>query len=165
MSKEFKCYNCNKIFTQKGNLERHQRDTSACKKNDIEIDIINCDNEIKQLILNKRDANIKVQAALLIPNTINITNTGIIHNIIINNNTIQNNIFIKINDFDKIKYKLNDEEIKYIFSQGKNSVNELIKYLHFNKDLPEFHNCYIEDIDEEYCYIYKNINNNCDTND
>ena len=45
-------------------------------------------------------------------------------------------------------------QIKLILNKGFKSVEDLIKFTHFNRNHPECHNIYISNIKDTYCMIY-----------
>ena len=50
--------------------------------------------------------------------------------------------------------KLTDKVLKMIFSKGFQSVPELIKFLHFNENMPENHNLYISNTRCNEIHLY-----------
>lgn len=106
------CEHCNKKFSKKSNLRRHQ---DKCKDKYIE--------ELKAEIIRLK----QTQGS---NNTINSHNKIIVNNY---DNT----------EINKIKDKLDDIKI---LKDNVDTIVEYIKCVHFNRDLPENHNVYIENV-------------------
>ena len=122
--KNFYCNICNKLFTRKSSLLRHQREISCFIKNETTIlnptENINSNqipNQIQNQIYNTNNQN-----------TINSNNT--INNTIINNNTT---IIQHINPFGFEDVRtISIPEMKKILSSGENSGLQIIKAI-YNK--------------------------------
>jgi hypothetical protein len=83
-----------------------------------------------------------------INNKLNNTNNGII-----NNGKIINNTFVKFGELDYEKV-LNDNQIKSILNKQYQSLEESIKQIHFNEDIPEYNNVFITNLKDDIAYIF-----------
>ncbi len=129
---EIKCNYCNKIFTNAVSHTFHIK--NSCKhKDDAK------DEEIKRL---KEE----------LKNSRNIT---------INNNTNNINI-IMVNNYEKTSLaKITNEDFNNIIKNAnevQNIIPRLIRYIHFNDDIPENHNICITDKNRNHLNIFKNGN-------
>jgi hypothetical protein len=110
------CKYCGKILSDRKSRWRHENKT--CKKN-LEL-------------IKKNNPN----------NNYNITkskNCSIIQNQT-NNNIVNNNITVNFNDIGKEDVmELTEEQREQIVKDGLNSLTTLVKFLNFNKDLPQNH--------------------------
>jgi hypothetical protein len=121
---KFNCNTCNKLFTRKSSLLRHQREISCFNKNETttlnpteNINSNQIPNQIQNQIYNTNNQN-----------TINSNNT--INNTIINNNTT---IIQHINPFGFEDVRtISIPEMKKILSSGENSGLQIIKAI-YNK--------------------------------
>ena len=70
-----------------------------------------------------------------------------------NNNTIINNTYVK---FGNLSYDgiLSDKEQREILRKQYLSLEESIKKIHFNKDLPEYNNVFITNMRDDIGYIF-----------
>jgi hypothetical protein len=50
--------------------------------------------------------------------------------------------------------RLTDSTYTHIFNRGTKAVPEFVEKLHFNKNLPEYHNVYIANIKGDYAMVY-----------
>jgi uncharacterized C2H2 Zn-finger protein len=75
-------------------------------------------------------------------------------NINSNNTIIHNHNTIVAFDTEDFNSVINNALCSEFFKRGRNSMIELLKYTHFNKDLPQFHNCYISNSREHRGLIY-----------
>ena len=135
------CKYCNKIFSHYNNKWRHEK---TCKLN----------NKIEQLEINNNEINtlkktineMKEQFALLLKEKGKVHHKTLqkINNQLnnINNGNITNNTYVKFGDLDYQKV-LNNKQIKHILNQQYQSLEESIKQIHFNEELPEYSNIFI----------------------
>jgi hypothetical protein len=135
-NKNFICEYCNSTFTRLDSLKRHKNYRCKIKK-----ELIIHDNLLKKI--NKQNNEIiKLKC-----DTININSNNIINS----NNTTN----IKVLAFGKEDLtKLTDEVLKRIFNKGFQSVPELIKFLHFNENIPENQNLYISNMRSNEIHLY-----------
>ena len=160
--KIIKCEYCNKIYSSRFSKSNHKK---ICKlKNIQQITIINTDNtdkkierlentisELKELIL---------QHAKIHPKTLQKINKQLINNNNNNNsinnsnsNNIINNTYVK---FGSVPHSsvLKESAILNILNRPFESLEESIKSIHFNKDLPEYNNIYITNMKDNLAYIF-----------
>ena len=71
----------------------------------------------------------------------------------INNGSIINNTYVKFGDVEYEKI-LNKKQIKKILSYPYQSLEESIKQIHFNDDLPEYSNIFITNMKDDLAYIF-----------
>ena len=147
------CNRCNKEFTRKDNLARHEL---SCNKNNK----INYrqENEILKEKLEKQSEEIKEVKSMLMdlmnknakihPKTLQKINKQLN-----NNGTIINNTFVK---FGNLSYDglLSDKQQREILNKQYLSLEESIKQIHFNKDFPEYSNIYITNMKDDIAYIF-----------
>jgi len=138
IKKKEKLYNCEyclKNFTTNSSMRRHIKSWCKIKKKHDDKEKKLLQLEIKEL----RKQNNKIIKLLnkqnretVINNTMNITQ---------NNNTNITNNQVKIVAFGEEDLdQISSEVFKKILKRGYQSVPQLIKHVHFNKDLPEYHN-------------------------
>ena len=144
------CKFCNKIFYHYNNKWRHQK---TCNKKEI-INNENNTNKIEKLEKKVELLENKLIKKKLITN--NITNNNNTNNNTTNNNTI-NNITINAIGNESIG-QLTDKEIKKIV-ENNNYMSEIIKYLNFNKRLPQNYNYCISSLEGDYAKYYNNKTN------
>lgn len=154
---EKKCSYCFKIFTCKSSLNRHL--VRSCKirkqteKNKEEIyeqlikDVEHIKNKCDRLEAENKELKESIES--------NKTQTIKNNNVNSNNNTINiNNNNITILPFGKENLDYLTENVyKKLFNDGFCSVPKLIEFIHFNKNHPENHNIYIQNIKENYVMI------------
>ena len=150
----FNCNYCNKIFTRKNNLNYHIK--NKCKeKNNIYNKIIEENNNLKKEIDNIKNKmineidNLKNQ----ILNLLNNKELNINSNNNINNGTVINNTYVK---FGLINYSkiLSEKSILNILNKPFKCLEESIKTIHFNPNLPEYNNVYITNMKDDIAYIF-----------
>lgn len=153
ITSKYICNRCNKEFTRKDNLARHEL---SCNKNNK----INYrqENEILKEKLEKQSEEIKEVKSMLMdlmnknckvhPKTLQKINKQLI-----NNGTIINNTFVK---FGNLSYDglLSDKQQREILNKQYLSLEESIKQIHFNKDLPEYSNIYITNMKDDIAYVF-----------
>jgi hypothetical protein len=118
------CKYCKKMLSDRKSRWRHE--TKTCKKNP----------ELNPEL--KKENNTTNNS-----NTYNISqneNVSVIQNQINNNNIVNNNITFQFNRLGNENImELTDEQREQVIKDGLNSLLTLIKYLNFNKDLPQNH--------------------------
>jgi hypothetical protein len=153
-TKEYKCTYCNKNFKMRQYRWKHEQ---KCKSKEETTKIQQLEETIKEmkeqfaLILQEKG---KVHHKTLkknknqLTNNINNTNNGNI-----NNGKIINNTYVKFGDVDYQKI-LDNKQVKHILNQQFMSLEESIKLVHFNKDLPEYNNVFITNMRDDIGYIF-----------
>ena len=126
------CKICNKIFSNKYNRKVHENKCGEKK-----------DNEIIIAKLNEIDKLIKTQGC-------GSTN--------IQNNNIQNNnhIHITCNFGNEDMSYISIKDIISMFDKGEQSIEALVKYKHFNLDVPQNCNVYIKNLNNKYAFVFDN---------
>ena len=142
-NKNLKCKFCNKIFNHYNNKWRHEKKyklKEEINKNEIielkkELELLK--NKINNTTINNNNNNNN--------NIVNNNNNN-------NNNNIINNITINAIGNESVG-QLTDKEIKKII-ENNNYMSEIIKYLNFNKRLPQNHVYCITSLEGEYAKYY-----------
>ena len=135
------CSFCNKQFSRKDNLKRHEK---SCKNK------INTDDKYE--ILEKKISELKAE----LDKTKNITsitnNNNNNSNNNINNGTIINNV-VKFGDlsYDAI---FNDKQIRNILKHKHKALEESIIQTHFNDNLPKLKNIFITNLRDNLAHIF-----------
>lgn len=154
--KIYKCTRCDKIFARKDYLDKHNN--GRCKNT---VFITNMEDKYNKLLLKLEEQNntllqkIEEQNKVienLIKENINKTNIKGNNNTIGDNNTI-NNIEIHAYNSDNLK-DITDNVCNKILKDGYSSVTNLIEYIHFNKEKPEYHNLLLTNKREKTVYVY-----------
>ena len=146
-----KCKFCNKLFNDRSNKYKHEK---ICKKkiNNSEIETLkNTINEMKKqfsLIL-KEKGKMHHKTLQKINNQLNNTTNS--NNI--NSGNIINNTFVKFGELEYQKV-LNNSQIKQILNKQYQSLEESIKQIHFNEELPEYSNIFITNMKDDLAYIF-----------
>ena len=153
--KKYKCIYCNFEFSHFQNRWRHEQ---KCKNKENKIDEI---NELKQTInelknqvalILKEKGKIHHKTLQKINNQLNVNN--------INNGSIVNNTYVKFGELEYEKI-LNNNQIKYILNKQYKCLEESIKQIHFNEDIPEYNNVFItnmKDVNNKRKFIIFSIN-------
>lgn len=176
------CPTCFKIFGSKKLLNRHLNKKLSCDRNtdkykfQCEHCMYKCQKrcELTTHIKNKgcchySSVNIENKKNVINSNNKQITNGS--HNKIIENSNNQINInlnkYVKIVEYGKEKKSfMSEKEILHFLFMGVMSIPEVVKFIHFNKAKPEFHNIYISNIRSEYaCKFDGEQWNLCDKDD
>jgi hypothetical protein len=139
------CKKCKKIFTRIYNLQRHSKICKEDDKNKIEF-LTKTVNELKNKLKLVTESNNKK-----VKNINNINNGKIINNTY--NGKIINNIIVKFGDLEYEKI-LNNKQIKNILNRQNLSLEESIKQIHFNEDLPEYNNVFITNMNNDIAYVF-----------
>ena len=140
----FKCEFCDLFFSTKPHKRRHE--LHYCNINpSIK------DNKIKQLEKEKKKLEKKIDKMLdkvcTINNTTNTTNTT--------NNTTNNIIVVNNYGKENTDY-LTVETLTKLLNRPFDSIQDLIKMLHFNVEHPENHNVKITNKKEQYALVWVN---------
>ena len=131
-----KCIFCNKFFSRAFSLMRHTKFYCKIKKQQE----VEKEQTIEKII--DELEQIKRENEKLKNNMNKVTKISKVKNITNNNNTINNNIKLVVFGHENMEL-LKDNHIKWLLNKGYQSVPELTKLIHFNKDKPEYHNVYI----------------------
>jgi hypothetical protein len=178
---EYQCTYCPKILSSQNILHRHM--TKYCKvkkENDTKEKLISeILEEMKNEIAMLKEQNTEIKAEyndiktenndikkkLARRNTKtqnNTLNVAIDSNNNSNNNsnnktTIENvtnnNIIVAFGTENLSKIVSNTQCNKFL-ERGISAITELIKHVHFNKDLPQYHNCYISNARDNHAIIF-----------
>jgi len=133
-STNFPCDFCDKLFTTNAHKRRHE--LHFCKEN-----VTSKDIKIRKLEKEKKKLEKKIDK--LLDKVGNVTN---------NNNT--NNIIV-VNNYGKENTNyLTVDKIKALLDRPFDSVQELIKMLHFDSEHPENHNIKITNKKEPYALVW-----------
>jgi len=146
------CNSCNKTFNRKDNLKRHEK---ICK---IKVEENNKIKQLEEIIidLKKQVSTILQEKGKIHHKTLQKINNQLTNNInngSINNGKIINNTFVKFGDVEYERI-LNNKQVKHILNQQFMSIEESIKLVHFNKDLPEYNNVFITNMRDDIGYIF-----------
>ena len=168
-NKKYKCEYCNKIFASRYTKYVHKKKVCKLKNNNIEL--IDNNNNIKLELLEKENKEIKnslielkdliLKNAKIHPKTLQKINNQLINNNTNNtnnttnniNNTIINNTYVK---FGSVAHStvLSEAKILSILNRPYKSIEESIKLIHFNKNLPEYNNIMITNMKDNIAYTY-----------
>jgi hypothetical protein len=145
---KIECIFCNKIFSRKDNLQRHKKICKLANNNKIN-KIDQLEEKNKELETLKNTINeLKNQVSLILKEKGKIHHKTLqkINNQLnnINNGNIINNTFVKFGDL----------EYKKILNKQYQSLEESIKQIHFNEDLPEYSNIFITNMKDDLAYIF-----------
>ena len=136
------CNYCNIKLSNRQSRWRHEQ--KCIKKND-KIDKLTKENTL----LKKENEDIKNQISNILKQ--NKINKQLINGNI--NNTIINNTYIKFGNIGFEKLLTNDQILSILNNQCL-SLEEAIKFIHFNDDLPEYNNIYITNMKDDLAYIF-----------
>lgn len=151
---KYHCEFCSISFTRNSNLKRHvDNRCKKKKKNDNEHLLKQLLNEMQELknkmsFLEKENEKLKSNKKKKIINNINENSNNI------NNVQINNNFNIVAFGKEELENIVSDNVCKKILNKGFQSVIHLIEYVHFDKNKPEYHNCYISNMRDKYSLIY-----------
>lgn len=174
-NKTYQCPHCSLVLSRQDALNRHMK--KSCKETDNnDSDTDDHDVILKEILeeMNKRIESLETENKVLKGVSYfrpsqrarrtqnNIANAHINNNsnnnnnsntIINNNNNHNNNLVVPFNteNFDSV---LSLKQRGELMKKGLSGVTELFKYIHFNEDLPQFHNCYISNLRSKYGIIY-----------
>jgi hypothetical protein len=158
IKKEYVCPNCSQKFSRSDSLNRHLNSRCKVKKENENKD------EILNLLLIEMNEQRKIIESLKqeLHNNINSNNkncNNTITNTTTNNtqNITNNNIIVAFGK-EKLADIVNDNICKKILFRGFEAVPQLIEYVHFNEKKPEYHNCYISNMQNKYAIVYDGNN-------
>ena len=149
-----KCKYCFKNYSSRQNKWNHEQ---KCKNKENKIDEI---NELKQTInelkaqvsmILKEKGKIHHKTLQKINNQLNVSNQSNTNNV--NNGSIINNTYVKFGELDYEKV-FNDKQIKNILNKQFRCLEESIKMIHFNDDLPEYNNVFITNMKDDIAYVF-----------
>ena len=151
---KIECIFCNKIFSRKDNLQRHKKICKLANNNQInKIDQLEEKNKELENTINE----LKNQVSLILKEKGKIHHKTLqkINNQLnnINNGKIINNTYVKFGDMEYQKV-LNNKQIKHILNQQYQSLEESIKQIHFNEELPEYSNIFITNMKDDLGYVF-----------
>jgi hypothetical protein len=140
----YNCRKCNKNFNNYQNRWAHDK---ICKE-DINIKLKQENDELKNKL-----HELLLQQAKIHPKKLQKINNQLISNININNGTIINNTYVKFGIINHSQI-LNEKTILNILNKPYQCIEESIKTIHFNKNLPEYNNIYITNMKDDIAYIF-----------
>jgi uncharacterized CHY-type Zn-finger protein len=151
--KSLVCEYCNKVFKNRSTKSMHKK---LCNKID---ELEEKNNKINEL--EKTINELKNQVAIIIKEKGKIHHKTLqkINNQLNNNGKITNNInninntYVKFGDIDYQKV-LNDKQIKHILNKQYLSLEESIRQIHFNEELPEYSNIFITNMKDDLGYVF-----------
>lgn len=150
-----KCKYCEQEFTRIYNLKRHMK--GRCKKKQ-EQEIKKKDEKddlIKKLLEENKEIKEMLKKLNEKENKQEINNGPINKGTIINNNNNNTmNINLNLVAFGENCDWIPENKCKWILDRGFNSPLELVEYVHFNKNKPEYQNVYISNMQNKYGIIY-----------
>ena len=139
--KIYSCRKCDKVYY---NIKTRWSHEQKCNKNNNKIEhlehIINKMKKEFKLILQNKTQKIN--------NQLNNINNGVI---------TSNNTYVKFGEIDYEKI-LNSTQIKNILDKQYKCLEESIKQIHFNKNLPEYNNVFITNMKDDIAYIFDGNN-------
>jgi hypothetical protein len=135
---------------------RHVDKTCLIKKqNDIKIlEMCKMKTEILAELKEEMKEEMKVEMKNLqiSNNNTTMTNSNNVTNNIVTNNNVTNNMTIVA--YGKENILLSDDDFKRIMRRGMKCVPELVRKIHFDKNVPENHNVYISNLRDSYIQMY-----------
>jgi hypothetical protein len=136
------CNKCNKGFYNRDSRIRHEKKCMVMKLPTSENSI----DELKDIIIDMKNT---IQD--LIKDKIEPTH-------ITNNNTqnIQNNIHLTLNYGEENMNHITIKDIIFFLEQGESSIEALVEYKHFNRQVPENCNVVIKNLNNKFALMYKN---------
>lgn len=147
------CPNCMTQFTTRQAKSLHIK--KFCKK----IDLQNQINELKEKFAMILEEKGRIHHKTLTKfnnqlNNINIMNESINHGTInINNGTINHVNYITFPNLS-FEHVLDEQQIIKILNKQYKSIEESIKLIHFNDDIPEYNNIFITNLKDDLAYVF-----------
>jgi len=157
-----KCKFCSKYFNHRSSKSRHEKYCNQNNNNN-KSEIIEIKNMLKELLekncglkpcMDLRSFKIhpktlqKINKQLINNNTNNTTNNGTI-----NNGPVINNTYVKFGN-EQLANLLTRKDMLNIINKKCLCLEESIKTVHFNKDLPEYNNIFITNMRDTIAYIF-----------
>jgi hypothetical protein len=146
-NKDYICRYCNRIFKMRQYRWSHEQ---KCKNKE------NNKDKIKQLETTINELKAQVQSILnekgkIHHKTLQKINNQLTNNI--NNGNIMNNTYVKFGDLDYERI-LNSKQVKNILYKQFKCLEESIKQVHFNEQLPEYNNVFITNMKDDIAYVF-----------
>ena len=148
--KRFKCTYCEKIFTERYNLNKH---LNRCKNKKIEKE--DTEKEMLKQMLKIKDFELKKQNQELEDAKRRIKELSKNSNNVVYN-TVNNITLIAYNRQPDLSHLTNNDYVK-IMNRGFKSVPQLIKAIHFNPKKPQNQNVFIPNIKSKYVMVWNGI--------
>jgi len=157
-NKVYECKFCNKSFNYRQNKYQHEKKCKIKEDSNKINQLEEKNNKINEL--EKTINELKNQVAIIIKEKGKIHHKTLqkINNQLNNNGKITNihninNTYVKFGDIDYQKV-LNDKQIKHILNKQYLSLEESIKQIHFNEELPEYSNIFITNMKDDLGYVF-----------
>ena len=106
--------------------------------------------------MKKQFALILQEKGKMHPKTLQKINNQLNNTINTNNCNIINNTYVKFGELDYEKI-LNSSQVKNILNKQYKCLEESIKQIHFNKNLPEYNNVFITNMKDDIAYIFNGV--------
>jgi hypothetical protein len=148
-TQSYECDYCNVEFSTYAHKRRHE--LHRCKENDAlkELKIKKLEKEKKTLKKEKNTLKKEIEKMM--------NNVGTINNTTNNNTNNNTNNIIVVNNYGKENTDyLTADKIRALLARPYESIQELIKMLHFNSEHPENHNVKITNKKEPYALVWNN---------
>jgi DNA-directed RNA polymerase subunit RPC12/RpoP len=160
--KKYLCVKCNREFNSRQRKWSHEKICKIQLQADIKTNELEELKGLKNSILEflKNNAKIhpktlqKINKQLINNNT---NNTNNINNGTVNNGPVINNTFVRFGN-EQLSQLLNDIEMNKIIKHQCKCIEESIKKVHFNDDLPEYKNIFITNMRDSIAYIFDGSN-------
>lgn len=147
--KQFICSKCDTQFKYKQGKWRHEKKCTVVKDTNLQ-----SENKSLKIKLEQMETKMnEMLAELLKMRKIHPKTLQKINNQLNNNGTINNNIIMKFGNVN-INEVLSNKQIMSILHKPFISVEECVKMIHFNDNLPQYNNIYITNMKDDLMYIY-----------
>ena len=140
------CKYCNKKYSTPQNRWKHEQ---KCKLKKTAMDEMNILKETINELKNQVSSLLKDKGKIHHKTLQKINNQ--LNNI--NNGSIINNTYVKFGDLEYEKI-LNNNQIKHILNKQYKCLEESIKQIHFNEDIPEYNNVFITNMKDDIAYVF-----------
>ena len=182
---KYQCTHCSKILSSANILHRHVNKYCKVKINNDKIlmeileemrneigtlhkkctELKDECTEIKTKNIELKEENTEIKNKLIKRDTRRITQENNLNIAISANTTINNNMIVAFGEENLSKIVSNKLCNKFL-ERGISAITELIKHVHFNKNIPEYHNCYISNARDNHAIIFNGTSwNLVDIND
>ena len=163
-----KCNFCNRLFNDRSNKYKHEK---ICKlKNQFVHENIDIKNilkenlEIKNMLKELLEKNCGLNPCMdlrsfkIHPKTLQKINKQLVNNnsnntCTINNGSVINNTYVKFGN-EQLSTLLKHKDMLNIINKQCLCIEESIKSVHFNKNLPEYNNLFITNMKDTIAYIF-----------